>query len=154
MEQVTESKPVRQQQNDTQSVFFYGPTIQLIFKSFFAILGTSIHWMSFFYPVSHHLIDKRGGEAKPTPQSRSSRNGFPKWNKKYCAPHFWRRCSDFTRTRRTRTPLSGGARGKEETRLDKRTAGQLRRDYPNYVPLDVAVASARNSGMSVSTPSR
>ena len=32
----------------------------------------------------------------------------------------------------------GGARGKEDTRLDKRTAGQLRRDCPNYVPLDVA----------------
>ena len=47
----------------------------------------------------------------------------------------------------------GSARGKEDTRLDKRTAGQLRRDYPNYVPLDVAVASARNSGMPVSIPS-
>ena len=32
----------------------------------------------------------------------------------------------------------GSARGKEETRLDKRTAEQLRRNCPDYVPLDVA----------------
>ena len=32
----------------------------------------------------------------------------------------------------------GGARGKEEMQLNKRTAEQLRRDYPDYVPLDVA----------------
>ena len=39
---------------------------------------------------------------------------------------------------KNRDALSGGVREKEEMLLNKRTAEQLRRDYPDYVPLDVA----------------